>query len=724
MENDVLLSSMKGQRSLAAIVFTDGVNFTARMSENEEHALSLIQRDLALMSDLCQRYEGRVLKYTGDGLLMYFISAVKAVACAMEIQKQIADAAALLPHTDVMVHRIGIHLGDIFISETDVMGTGVNIAARLQTEAEPGGICVSQTVYDVVKNAMTFKSVYLGPRELKNIKEVVPVYRILPASQEEMTRFGAPTDADPTVLEVRRSPYEVPFFNPAPDPAGEVARELGRYTPQLSRIKKLILCVCRNRWETDPTALERVNLRELVPELHRLAPTSTHLKAYLDNIVRSLSKQAEYAAVADIILRTFASLYPQQEPTSKDRYSEVVQELEQDKDLRRIKKLILCVCQDVWESDPDRLDALNLKDLLRNLLELSPTLQHLTFSLDAVVKTLNKQAEYAALAQRILDRVSSLYPGNQGVESTLANPFSHPNADTTAVATQIVIPSAVSSIPPDPQPTAPDLLSAPDPEVSQLLVPQFLASQASEPPTELLHSEPTELLRSEPRDAQTPDPELLQSELQPELQPELREMPDLFDVRLEICKYANPLRSKLLTFSALYYKLAPNDRGWAVIKSHEFNELLGELFQSHATFMDLEFKLYGTARSLEEPEESVRAANAILHAMKPLYATERSQVSASPRDRSVLGETRATTPNANSNQGDDENTCQFFIAPPPLRASSIAPPNDDPTCQLLPEDESTFIEPPEPESDSEPEIDRHAHPFIPPIVNKKSLPDL
>lgn len=708
MENDVLLSSMKGQRSLAAIVFTDGVNFTARMSENEEHALSLIRRDLALMSDLCQRHEGRVLKYTGDGLLMYFISAVKAVACAMEIQQQIAEAAALLPHTDIMVHRIGIHLGDVFISETDVMGTGVNIAARLQTEAEPGGICVSQTVYDVVKTAMTFKSVYLGPRELKNIKEVVPVYRILPASQEEMTQFGAPTDADPTVLEVGRSTQDLTYFNPIPDPASEVARELGRYTPQLSRIKKLILCACRNRWETDPIALERINLRELVPELHRLAPTSRHLKAYLDNIVHSLSKQTEYAAVSDIILRSFDSLYPQQVSPSRDRYSDVVQELEQDRDLRRIKKLMLCVCQDVWESDPDRLDALNLQDLLRNLLELSPTLQHLTFSLDAVVKTLNKQAEYTRLAQRILDRVSPLYPGNQGVESTLISPFSHPSSDITAIETQIVTPqSAISSIPLAPQPVPPPLRLEPigrEP-LPALSVPEPLARPES--------------LGSKPQNAQLPNPELVQSESQPEL----KEIPDLFDVRLEICKYANPLRAKLLTFSALHYKLAPNDKGWAVIKSHEFNELLSELFQVHETFMDLEFKLYGTARSLEEPDESVRAANAILHAMKPLYTTEQ-QISSSARGRTLREPVASNSivPNfADLNQGDDEHTCQFLMAPAPPRVGLLTPPNDDPTCQLLPSDDPTFIVQPEPQPEAQ--IDRYAHPFIPPVINKKSLPD-
>lgn len=178
MENGVP-PDLRGHRSLAAIVFTDGVSFSARMSAEEEHTLNLIRRDLQLMSELCQRFEGHVLKSTGDGLLMYFTSAMQAVVCGIEIQKALAEAARHLSPHDVLNHRIGIHLGDVFFSEDDVMGNGVNIAARLQTVAAPGGICLSQTVYDVVKTNLALQATYLGPRELKNITEPLPVYQIL-----------------------------------------------------------------------------------------------------------------------------------------------------------------------------------------------------------------------------------------------------------------------------------------------------------------------------------------------------------------------------------------------------------------------------------------------------------------------------------------------------------------------------------------------------------------
>lgn len=167
------------KRTLAAIVFTDVAGFSALMEEDEDRTLRLVARDLDLIRNTCQQLGGKALKSTGDGLLMSFDSAVQAAACALQTQQKLSEQARDLPPEDVLMHRIGIHLGDVFISENDVMGDGVNVAARIQTEAPPGGICISQTVYDVVKNRLGVKATYLGPRELKNIKEAVPVYRII-----------------------------------------------------------------------------------------------------------------------------------------------------------------------------------------------------------------------------------------------------------------------------------------------------------------------------------------------------------------------------------------------------------------------------------------------------------------------------------------------------------------------------------------------------------------
>ncbi|MGQ4648650.1 adenylate/guanylate cyclase domain-containing protein [Lyngbya aestuarii] len=175
-----LTTHIREHRTLAAIVFTDVVGFSSLMAEDEENTLHLVRRDFRLMRQLCQQFEGKVLKTIGDALLMYFTSAVRAVACAQEIQASLAEAAAKLPQPEVLSHRIGIHLGDVFFNGKDVMGDGVNVAARLQSAAEPGGICMSQTIYNVVKNPLALKSITLVPKKLKNIQESVLVYQIPP----------------------------------------------------------------------------------------------------------------------------------------------------------------------------------------------------------------------------------------------------------------------------------------------------------------------------------------------------------------------------------------------------------------------------------------------------------------------------------------------------------------------------------------------------------------
>ncbi|PZV04910.1 MAG: hypothetical protein DCF32_11660 [Leptolyngbya sp.] len=167
-----------GHRTLAAIMLTDAVGFSARMSVQEELTLSQLQRDQALMEALCEQFEGKVLKSTGDGLLMYFASAVQAVTCGLEIQKELHRINATAEAEPALLHRIGIHLGDVFFSQSDVMGNGVNIAARLQTEAHPSGICISKIVYDVVKSRLDLDTTYAGPLQLKNIQELVPAYHV------------------------------------------------------------------------------------------------------------------------------------------------------------------------------------------------------------------------------------------------------------------------------------------------------------------------------------------------------------------------------------------------------------------------------------------------------------------------------------------------------------------------------------------------------------------
>jgi class 3 adenylate cyclase len=172
--------SVIGKNVLAAIVFTDVKDSTQKQQKNQKPTLAAIHRDLNLMTKLCQQFEGQVLKSVGDGLLMYFVSAVKAVRCAQEIQKALSTAAAGLAKEDVLEHRIGIHLAEVFFDGTDVKGDGVNIASRLQSEAEPGEICISSMLYDAIKTHLQLQVTRTEHRKLKGIEEPMLLYQIAP----------------------------------------------------------------------------------------------------------------------------------------------------------------------------------------------------------------------------------------------------------------------------------------------------------------------------------------------------------------------------------------------------------------------------------------------------------------------------------------------------------------------------------------------------------------
>ncbi len=169
-----------GENVLAAIVFTDVKDSVQKQQRNQKPTLAAIHHDFKLMTKLCQQFEGQVLKSMGDGLLMYFVSAVKAVKCAQEMQKALAAAAAGLPEEDILEHRIGIHLAEVFFNGTDVQGNGVNIAARLQSEAEPGGICISWLVYEAVKSHLQLQVTRAEHRQLKGIEDSMLLYQVTP----------------------------------------------------------------------------------------------------------------------------------------------------------------------------------------------------------------------------------------------------------------------------------------------------------------------------------------------------------------------------------------------------------------------------------------------------------------------------------------------------------------------------------------------------------------
>ena len=165
------------ERRLAAILAADVAGYSRLMSEDEAGTLAALQAHRAgLIDPAIARHHGRIVKLMGDGLLAEFASVVEAVDCAAGIQREMAARNA--GNERPMIFRIGVHLGDVIVEGDDLYGDGVNIAARLEGIAEPGGICISRQAYDQVQKKLSLGYRSLGPQNLKNIPDPVEVFTI------------------------------------------------------------------------------------------------------------------------------------------------------------------------------------------------------------------------------------------------------------------------------------------------------------------------------------------------------------------------------------------------------------------------------------------------------------------------------------------------------------------------------------------------------------------
>jgi adenylate cyclase len=164
------------ERRLTNILSADVVGYSRLMGLDEAGTLALLNDYKAIMNGLIAQHRGRIVSTAGDGVLAEFPSSIMAVQTAVDIQRQLAERNQKLEPERQMWFRIGINLGDVIVERDDIFGDDVNIAARLQSMAEPGGILISGTVFDQVKNRLGLSFNFLGPQRLKNIDAEVPVY--------------------------------------------------------------------------------------------------------------------------------------------------------------------------------------------------------------------------------------------------------------------------------------------------------------------------------------------------------------------------------------------------------------------------------------------------------------------------------------------------------------------------------------------------------------------
>jgi adenylate cyclase len=166
-------------RKLRAILSADAKGYSILMGEKEEEAVYALAAHRQIIVTLIGNYQGRVVHTPGDNVLAVFGSVFNAVRCAVQIQKELKTANSELPENQRMEFRIGINLGDIIEDAETIHGNGVNIAARIEGLADGGGICISESVYDNIKEKLSYGYEYLGERTVKNIKDPLKVYKIL-----------------------------------------------------------------------------------------------------------------------------------------------------------------------------------------------------------------------------------------------------------------------------------------------------------------------------------------------------------------------------------------------------------------------------------------------------------------------------------------------------------------------------------------------------------------
>ena len=310
------------ERKLVAILAADVEGYSRLMGADEEGTLATLSAHRAITDSLIARHGGRICGTAGDSVLAEFASVFAAVECAVEIQRDLAEANQALAEDQRMWFRIGINVGDVMVKQGDIFGDGVNIAARLEALAEPGGICISRGVRDQIRRKLPYGFDDLGEQSVKNIARPIRVFRLLtdgpvpepaPEEPEALADDPAPestTDTPPAVPEPEKS-VELVFWESIKDSVR--AADFEAYLKQYP--DGAFVDLARTRLEEFASAAGAARdpqdreVELAFWESVRESDNPDLLRAYLDKY-----PEGEFKPVAEIRLRELAA-----PPTARER---------------------------------------------------------------------------------------------------------------------------------------------------------------------------------------------------------------------------------------------------------------------------------------------------------------------------------------------------------------------------------------------------------------------
>jgi hypothetical protein len=383
------------------------------------------------------------------------------------------------------------------------------------------------------------------------------------------------------------------------------------------RIRKLMFCACTQRWERDRTLIENIAIAGLIKDLYSRYPNFDALTQALFAVVKQLNRKSEYSRLAETILDTLHPLYQTLAAVEEDTAFGVepitnftpettqfspppspARPVEGDETLvkaiahnlshtdqnLRIRKMLWCLNYNEWQSEPQALFNLDLSQLLGQLHRDHPTLEDIHSALHNVANHVSRPSEYQAIAATIVQHMSPLY---QATPAPAADPTVNQACETTQAMVKTTL------LPPELD------------DLSELPNLDFLVETPGITTAYELQSSTDFTPATPPRDLQSP------AFKQPQY--------DRYVVRLEVMKYANPLRAKILAFSTVHHKFETTGHEWSSLRTQPFDDLLWVLYDTYPIWDRLVKELCRTAEQLDAPDESMQAAEAIAKALKPFY---------------------------------------------------------------------------------------------------------